>query len=65
MACNKCSYRGYIIRHIMLDATTHKEVMPCPKCNDVSAYSDYVKRVNGGEDNRGVKIVKLSEVRSK
>ena len=45
----------------MLDATTHKEVMPCPKCNDVSAYSDYVKRVNIGEDNPDVKVVKLRE----
>jgi len=61
MACNRCSYRGYIIRHIMLDATTHKEVMPCPKCNDVSAYSAYVKLANSGEDNREVKVIKLRE----
>ena len=43
----------------MLDAATHKEVMPCPKCNDVSAYSDYVKRVNGAEPKRDFKVIKL------
>lgn len=43
MACSYCKQKGYIEGLQSYDAEIKSDVKVCPKCNDIKAYSKYVK----------------------
>ena len=43
MACDKCENKGYIVISTASNNKFNSVVKTCPHCNDVKAYSDYVK----------------------
>lgn len=47
MACKKCDYKGYIIDGAIRDDDIKGVARVCPHCNDLKAYSDYIKGLYG------------------
>jgi len=47
MACKYCEYKGYIVSSYMANNIENRSIKVCPKCNDVKAYSAYVKSLYG------------------
>jgi len=50
MACSNCEYRGYIVEPMLVSDKEENIVKPCPKCNDVPAYSKAVKAMMKGNN---------------
>ena len=45
MACEYCDFKGYVTTISFINAKENTSISVCPKCNDVKAYSNYVKEL--------------------
>lgn len=43
MACGYCEHKGYVLDSVAISNDFKASVRVCPKCNDVAAYSAYIK----------------------
>ena len=43
MSCEYCEHKGYITDQTAVSNDFKASVRMCPKCNDIKAYSDYIK----------------------
>ena len=55
MACKTCGYRGYIFEDKFYKDEEVKEASPCPKCNDVKAFSEYCRKIYGNKPYKNAK----------